>query len=213
MDGRGRVSRGERVANARRRFQPCDLWGISPVSVRYRNCEARQCGTCIVPGSVPGCLLDELDEERRIEMSEQHITGSVDWKVNNADGTPWIDPRLADRARALEWHTRFLQFAQMVASWSKDPSTKVGACIVDSHRRILGTGYNGFPRGVEDTLARYADRPVKYAMVVHAEANAILNALGSVEGATLYCNIGMPCSDCAKLIIQAGIKRVVCPAG
>lgn len=116
-----------------------------------------------------------------------------------------------DTAKAQIWQQRFLALADMVASWSKDPSTKVGAVIVDDKRRILGTGYNGFPRGVRDDAERYADRPTKYAMTMHAEANAILNAIKSVEGATIYCTHA-PCSECVKLIIQAGIGRVVCAA-
>lgn len=123
-----------------------------------------------------------------------------------------IGQQVESAARETEWHFRFLAFSAMVASWSKDPSTKVGAAIVDGKRRILGTGYNGFPRGVLDSQERYSDRPTKYAMTVHAEANAILNAVREVESATIYCTHA-PCSDCAKLIIQSGLSRVVCPAG
>jgi dCMP deaminase len=100
--------------------------------------------------------------------------------------------------------------AEYVATASKDPSTKVGAVIVDDRRIVLGMGYNGFPRRVRDDVDRYNDRPTKYAMVVHAEANAILNAAASVRGATLYCT-WHPCSACAALIIQAGIVKVVSP--
>jgi dCMP deaminase len=107
-----------------------------------------------------------------------------------------------------KWDKRFMDVAEMVASWSKDPSTKVGAVIVDDNRRIVGTGYNGFPRGVLDHAHRYNNRPLKYEMVVHAEANAILNATQLVSGATLYCTLS-PCHECAKLIIQAGIRKVV----
>lgn len=112
------------------------------------------------------------------------------------------------RANEVEWHRRFLALAAFFSTWSKDPSTKVGACIVDDQRRVLGLGFNGFPRGVNDDEARYLDREVKYRMVVHAEANAILNATKSVEGATLYVTFPS-CCDCAKLIIQSGIKRVI----
>jgi len=108
-----------------------------------------------------------------------------------------------------KWSERFTDVARLVASWSKDPSTQVGAVIVDTKRRVIGLGYNGFPRGVADTPERYADREQKYPRVVHAEANAILNAIGSVEGCTLYGWPLPPCAECAKLIIQAGITRVV----
>lgn len=109
-----------------------------------------------------------------------------------------------------KWDERFMQLARHVAMWSKDPSTKVGAVVVDAKRRVIAMGYNGFPRGVDDSPERYADRPTKYAHVVHAELNAILNALGPVEGCTLYVTLE-PCTTCAKAIIQSGITRVVLP--
>lgn len=109
-----------------------------------------------------------------------------------------------------DWNTRFMALAEFVATWSKDPSTQVGAVIIDERRNVCGLGYNGFPRGVEDTAERYQDRETKYAMIVHSEANAILNAERSVRGGVLYCT-KFPCTACAKLIIQAGIKRVITP--
>lgn len=108
-----------------------------------------------------------------------------------------------------KWHARFLRLAEHVATWSKDPSTKVGAVIVGDRRKVLGLGYNGFPRGVVDSGERYGDRPTKYQLVVHAEVNAILNAGQSVEGATLYTWPLPPCNECAKVVIQSGIKRIV----
>jgi dCMP deaminase len=108
----------------------------------------------------------------------------------------------------LIWDQRFLALAAHVAGWSKDPSTKVGAVVVDDKRRVAGLGYNGLPRGVRDTAERLHDREVKYRMVVHAEANAILNAPLGVEGCTMYLT-HPPCCGCAKLMIQAGVVRVV----
>lgn len=108
------------------------------------------------------------------------------------------------------WNDRFLALAHHVAGWSKDPSTKVGAVIVDPQKRVVGMGFNGFPRGVDDDPARYAERALKYKLVVHAEANAILNATASVVGCTLYATL-FPCHECAKLIVQAGIAKVVAP--
>lgn len=108
------------------------------------------------------------------------------------------------------WDRRFMDLSGMVASWSKDPSTKCGAVIIDDHNRVLGIGFNGFPRRVLDLPERYDDRPTKYAMIVHAEANAILNASSSVAGCGIYTT-KFPCTGCAKLIIQAGIHRVHCP--
>jgi len=112
------------------------------------------------------------------------------------------------REREERWDARFMEVAKLAATWSKDPSKQVGAVIVDSTRRILGTGYNGFPRGVDDAWGRYADREVKLSMVVHAELNAILNAHASLEGATIYVT-APPCSECAKAIIQSDIERIV----
>jgi len=105
------------------------------------------------------------------------------------------------------WDYRFFDLAAHVATWSKDPSTQVGAAIVNDDRQVLGLGYNGFPRGVEDHVHRYNDRPTKLLFVAHAERNALDNA-ADVKGATLYSTL-FPCTDCAKGIIQRGIKRVV----
>lgn len=110
-----------------------------------------------------------------------------------------------------EWHKRFIELARHFASWSKDPSTKVGAVLIDEKHRVVGEGYNGFPRGIEDSPERLNDRPTKYALVVHAEVNAILNATrADLDDCSLYCT-HLPCSGCAKLIIQAGIRRVFVP--
>jgi dCMP deaminase len=113
----------------------------------------------------------------------------------------------------LKWDYRFLEHASQVALWSKDPSTKVGAVIVDDKRRIVAEGYNGFPRGVSDTPERLGDRPTKLAFTVHAEVNAILNANSKVEGCTLYVypSFVLPfcCNECAKVVVQSGIRRVV----
>ena len=107
-----------------------------------------------------------------------------------------------------KWDLNFLGLAANVSTWSLDPSTKVGAVIVDEDKRVVSVGYNGFPKGVKDN-ERLNDRVLKYQMVVHAEANAILFARGSVEGCTIYTFPFMPCSNCASLLIQSGIKKVV----
>lgn len=108
----------------------------------------------------------------------------------------------------LKWDERMMALAEHVAEWSKDPSTKVGCVIMRRDRTVASMGYNGFPRGVMDAIDRYANREVKYKMVVHAEANAILAADGRVDGMVAYCTL-FPCCECAKLLIQAGIKEVV----
>lgn len=108
----------------------------------------------------------------------------------------------------MRWDYRFLDLAEFISSWSKDPSTKVGAVIVDKNNRIVSVGYNGFPKHIEDN-DRLTERNIKYNIIVHGEINAILFANKSVEGCTLYTYPFMPCPRCAGLIIQSGIKRVV----
>lgn len=107
------------------------------------------------------------------------------------------------------WDNFFLGMAQYIAGASKDPSTKVGAVIVDDERRLVSAGYNGFPRGVADTEERLNNRDLKYKMVVHAEMNALLFARGSVKDCTLYTVPFTCCSQCCGRVIQSGIKRCV----
>jgi dCMP deaminase len=107
-----------------------------------------------------------------------------------------------------DWDRRFLDLCEHIATWSKDPSTKLGSVIVDDKKRIVSVGYNGFPRGVFDYEERYNDRPTKHLFVAHAERNALDNSPMIVENCTLYVPL-MPCSECAKSIIQRGITRVV----
>ena len=110
-----------------------------------------------------------------------------------------------------KWDQRFIRVAREVSSWSKDPSKQIGAVIVKD-KRILATGYNGFPRGIDDADYRYNNRELKYELIVHAEMNAIYNATYngvSLDGATMYVS-GLPCCNrCALGLIQTGIKRVV----
>lgn len=105
------------------------------------------------------------------------------------------------------WNKRFLGLASYVASWSKDPSTKVGAVIADGNKRIVSLGFNGFARKINDD-ERLNDRSVKYAMVLHAEENAILFAGRNLSDCSLYISGLPPCSHCASLIVQCGIKKV-----
>ena len=111
-----------------------------------------------------------------------------------------------------KWTRRYLDIAKEVAKWSKDPSRQIGAIAVGDKGQILSQGYNGFPRGVKDADDRYNNREEKYKYVVHGEMNCIYNACNSgvsLNGATLYVT-GLPvCSECAKGIIQVGIKKVV----
>lgn len=107
-----------------------------------------------------------------------------------------------------KWDFRFMDLAHLVASWSKDPSTKVGAVIARPDHTIVSTGYNGFPRGCLDTEEFYENRELKYARVVHAETNAILHARERLNGYTIYVT-HPTCDRCATNVIQSGIDRVV----
>ena len=126
-------------------------------------------------------------------------------KSNNV--TEEVLEQLKQKAKDI----RFLNLAKEISTWSKDPSTKVGAVVVGDKDQIVSQGYNGFPRGFNDSDEIYKNRPLKYKYIIHAEANAIYNALfnGSfVEGATIYVH-GLPvCGECAKAIVQSGIAKV-----
>lgn len=114
--------------------------------------------------------------------------------------------------RQERWDRHYLALARFWAELkSKDPSTKVGAVVVDVNNNVAALGYNGFPRGVEDREDRYNEREVKYALVMHAEANALLLAGERARGGTLYGWPLFTCNECAKLVIQSGIARVVTP--
>ncbi len=110
------------------------------------------------------------------------------------------------------WDEYFMGLAHLSALRSKDPNTQVGAAIVDENHRVVSVGYNGFPTGVSDDefpWSREGDvLTSKYAFVVHAELNAILNSQRSVRGCTIYVSL-FPCNECAKAIIQSGIKKIV----
>lgn len=109
----------------------------------------------------------------------------------------------------MKWHQRFLDLSDHIASWSRDPSTRVGAVIVRPDRTIASMGYNGFPRGVDDSSDRYNERSVKYQFICHAEANAIVSAKEDLSNHIIYSSPLHPCNECAKLIIQSGIRKVV----
>lgn len=109
----------------------------------------------------------------------------------------------------MKWHKRFLDLADHVALWSKDPSTRVGSVVVRPDRTIASLGFNGFPRGVDDSPSRYGNREFKYKLICHAEANAILASHEPLRGDTIYVSPLHPCTECAKLVIQSGIKTVV----
>lgn len=109
---------------------------------------------------------------------------------------------------------KFVGVARAMAALSKDPRTQVGAVVVDADGTILATGYNGFPRGVVDDPGRYLDRGVKLKFIAHAEANCVAQAARTgarLMGSSIVLTAMHPCADCAKLIIQAGIRAVYSP--
>jgi len=113
--------------------------------------------------------------------------------------------------RRYRWDRRFLQLAGLVASWSKDPSTKTGAVIVRPDRTVVSVGYNGFPRKMPDTDEHYADREEKYSRIIHCEINALITAREPVVGYTLYTWPFLSCDRCFVQMSQAGLTRFVAP--
>ena len=116
---------------------------------------------------------------------------------------------------STKWDQRFLNLAEHISGWSKDPSTKVGCVVVGEDREIRSTGFNGFPRGIADDSERLSDRELKYPLICHAEENAIMHAarIGlSLKGCTAYVT-WPPCTRCARSLIQAGVIEVVYPSG
>ena len=117
------------------------------------------------------------------------------------------------RTDYITWDEYFMGIAMLSSMRSKDPNTQVGACIVNQDRKIVGTGYNGFPTGCSDDVLPWARTgaplETKYPFVYHAELNAILNSISrDLRGCTLYV-VMFPCNECAKAIIQSGIREVI----
>ena len=116
-------------------------------------------------------------------------------------------------SKIISWDEYFMGVAKLSAKRSKDPNTQVGCCIVNQDKRIVAVGYNGMPMGCDDkdfpwNVREGALNETKYAYVVHAELNAILNATSSLKGCTLYVTL-YPCNECTKSILQSGIKEIV----
>ena len=116
------------------------------------------------------------------------------------------------RENYIDWDSYFMGIALLSSMRSKDPNTQVGACIVNEDKRIVGVGYNGLPKGCEDTdfpwerEGEFLD--TKYPYVCHAELNAILNSIKSLKDCVIYVAL-LPCNECSKAIIQSGIKEIV----
>lgn len=115
---------------------------------------------------------------------------------------------------SLKWDRRFVELAKHIAGWSKDPSTKVGCVVVGPDREIRSTGFNGFPRGIDDSAERLQDRDKKYPLICHAEENAIMHAARtgvSLKGCVAFVT-WPPCTRCARSLLQAGVAEVAYPA-
>ena len=168
-------------------------------------------------------ICKQLDPKTRMVVDHNHLTGQIRGllchKCNRTLGSLKDDLGLVRSCLSYlmkfsdrrNWDDYFLDIAELVSTRSKDPSTKVGAVIV-KNKTILSTGYNGFPRGVNDNIPERYNRPEKYLWTVHAEENAKCNAgrLGiKTDGSTLYVIPIHPCSHCALTIVQAGITEVV----
>ena len=108
-----------------------------------------------------------------------------------------------------KWDYRYLEIAKKVSMWSKDPSTQCGSVIIDTKNKIVSTGFNGFPKRIEDSKSRYLNRNLKYQLVIHSEINALLQAKISVNGFSIYSYPMIPCIRCCVILIQAGIKKIV----
>jgi len=154
--------------------------------------------------------------KRCIEMANYSFKN--DWTIEElhkkvAAVLEKISGGVSKRKGVLSWDDYFMSIAILSAQRSKDPSTQVGACIVDSSKKIIGVGYNGFPIGCSDDELPWAREgdflDTKYPYVCHAELNAILNSVGrNLSGSSIYIAL-FPCNECAKAIIQSGIKEVV----
>jgi dCMP deaminase len=113
----------------------------------------------------------------------------------------------------MNWKEYFRGIAHQVKLKSKDRYTQIGAVVVGSDNQIVSTGYNSFPRGIDDSVDERQERPEKYYWFEHAERNSLYNAalIGvSTKGCTMYLTCGIPCSDCARGIINSGISKIVC---
>lgn len=110
---------------------------------------------------------------------------------------------------SIKWDIRYLELAKFISAWSRDPSTKVGAVIVRPDKTIAGTGFNGFPRGMDDNTAFYINREEKYSRIIHAELNALLSCTDQhLKGYTCYGTFP-PCDRCFVHLANVGIKRFV----
>lgn len=130
---------------------------------------------------------------------------SVLWEIE--DEITYLSKSSKDRQ--LKWDKRFLELAKFISSWSKDPSTKVGAVISDKDNRIVSVGYNGLPQGIIDDEATLNNRELKLKSMIHAEENAVLFAQRTLKKCNIYIWPFLSCSKCTSLLIQSKIGRVI----
>jgi dCMP deaminase len=153
-------------------------------------------------------------QEENIGTEEEPLVSTINNKVGGGAASSIKAVVRKREIDVLDWDDYFMSIAFLSSKRSKDPSTQVGACIVNEQKRIVGIGYNGFPRGCSDDdlpWGREAEdvNDTKYPYVVHAEVNAILNKNSAdCQGCTIFVGL-FPCGECAKVIIQAGIREVV----
>lgn len=162
--------------------------------------------------------VDQIVSCRDVKEPTSHSSHSSEEESNNDDVSNRSRPPVIQRNKVpldghITWPEYFMSVAQLASRRSKDPSTKVGACIVNEHNKIIATGYNGMPNGIDDDKVSWEKEGeflyTKYAYVVHAELNAILNSvLTDQTGCKLFVSL-FPCNECTKAIIQTGIKQVV----
>lgn len=189
---------------------------IGPSMGRRRELRCKFCGKsglqwektlkrwimCEADGSIHDCPKNPLSLKVLKEIAQERM--QMPTKIDLPEGVPF------DNYVPPSWNEWFMKIMYIVASKSKDPRTKIGALLVND-RRILSTGYNGICRGVNDNVEARKERPEKYHWFEHAERNSIYSAASyglSTIGTIMYTN-GVPCTDCARGVIQAGIKKVV----
>jgi len=200
---------------------------ISPIKDRFERIKSRnRIGD---PKTIGELQKKELQEESSNQNNQQlHLASRLaNVTINNNSDLNTLynkielflkdwEPKLSitkKRKDYIDWDTYFMEIALLSAKRSKDPNTQVGACIVDQNKKIIGIGYNGFPIGCDDDELPWARtakniNDTKYPYVVHAEANAILNSTKILKNAKIYVAL-FPCNECAKLIIQSGIKEII----
>ena len=207
------------------------FWAVeADVEIRYTRIVERKSSTDGV--SFQDFARQESAEMENVDSTKQNLKACIemadvcfrnDWtalelkgkveKVLKEAAVSCSEGNVTKREGVLSWDDYFMSIARLSAQRSKDPSTQVGACIVDSNKKIIGVGYNGFPIGCSDDLLPWSRKgdflDVKYSYVCHAELNAILNGVGTnLRDGSIYVDL-FPCNECAKVIIQSGIKEVV----